>query len=85
MFLHADNYLVGRQTSTGALHPDVDPTEMRQETLYTDYSASAGVLFANRMEKIDLATGEVVQTTVVRARTVNAPIDASRFLRPKPG
>lgn len=82
VFLDAETYLVTREIQTRALHPDIDATESPQETRFTEYAASGGVLFANRMETVDLGTGEVIQTTVVNGRSVNGPTDPGRFLRP---
>ncbi len=74
--------MIDREVETSALHPDVDSKQARRETVQLDYRESAGVLFARRSEKRDLNTGEVVQTVVVKALTVNPAIDPSAFRKP---
>ncbi|MHA7872271.1 MAG: hypothetical protein ACX939_07980, partial [Hyphococcus sp.] len=47
LFLGQDDFLAHSEVETSALHPDVDSTQVRQETFYTDYKSYAGVLFSN--------------------------------------
>jgi hypothetical protein len=83
LLLDTETYLVSREIDTSALHPDVDPTEKRFETLRLDYQPTAGVLFARRSEKRDLDSGELVQTAVVKSVIVNPAVDKAIFARPE--
>ncbi len=81
-YLDADTYLIARQRSDHALHPAADPEKKRFETRYSDYRRLGGVLSPFLVEKFDLATGERVQRTEVRAKAVNAAIEGAIFRRP---
>lgn len=83
LYLDKRTWLVARKIDTSALHPDVDATEKRFETLELDYRPTAGMEFARRSEKRDLDTGAIVQTVLVKSVTVNPAIDESIFRRPK--
>lgn len=83
-FLDAETFLDWGEVKTAALHPDVDPTEARQETRVIEHSEAEGIWFPNRMKKIDLDSGDLLQEATITARQLNPPIDPSRFLRPEP-
>lgn len=68
---------------TSALHPDIDSTEVRQETFQSDYCEAAGVMFSNFSEKKNLDTGDIMQTDIVKSRSVNTTIDPQIFKRPE--
>lgn len=68
---------------TSALHPDIDSTEVRQETFQSDYREAAGVMFSNFSEKKNLDTGDIMQTDIVKSRSVNTTIDPQIFKRPE--
>jgi len=76
------SFLIIRETETSALHPDLDSTRTRQETLFTNYKVAAGVLFFRQSQKIDASTGEIVQTVVVKSVQVNPEIDTALFKPP---
>lgn len=82
LYLDKDAYLVAREIETSALHPDIDSTLARFETLKLDYQDTGGVLFARKSEKRNLDTDEVVQTTLVKAVHINPEIDPAIFKRP---
>lgn len=82
LLLDKRSYLVVRESEYSALHPDVDQTKTAQETRIGDYSASDGVWFSGRSEKVDLASGEIIQTVIVNGVQVNPPIDYAIFNRP---
>jgi len=82
LFLDRDSHLVVRERDTSALHPDLDPTKKHFETLQQDYQPTDGVRFARKTEKRDLATGDVVQTVLVKSLTVNPTLDLAIFRRP---
>lgn len=76
------SFLIVREVERSALHPDLDSTKMPQETLFMNYKASAGVLFSRRTEKIDSATGAILQKVVVKKVQINPAIDATKFKHP---
>jgi len=82
LFLDKSTFLVTREIETSALHPDLDATKAQVETHFADYEAVDGVLFSRHAEKVDTATGTVVQTVVLQEIEVNPTIDATRFERP---
>ena len=84
IFIDPDTFVVASEIETSALHPDIDSTQTRQETYYSDYAETAGVLFSEKSEKRNMDTGEVMQTVVIKSRRVNGPIDPVHFLRPTP-
>jgi len=79
LLLDESSYLVMSEIETSALHPDVDSTKALQETHYSNYQASAGVLFPRRTVKKDSATGEIVQTVEVKKVAINPEIEATLF------
>jgi hypothetical protein len=78
-FFDKASFLIARETETSALHPDLDSTRTRQETMFVNYRVSAGVLFPRQSQKINSATGEIVQTVVVKSVQVNPEIDTAEF------
>ena len=82
LFVDPDTYLVMSDIRTAALHPDLDSTEVNTETFYFDFQETAGVVFSERSEKRNIATGDVMQNTRVTSRVVNDAVDASIFSRP---
>jgi len=82
LFLDKSSYLVVRESEDSALHPDIDQTKTAQETRIDDYSVSNGVWFPGRSEKLDLASGEIIQTVIVKSVQVNPQIDYVIFNRP---
>jgi len=82
LFIDKASFLIVRQMESSALHPDIDPTKTRQETLISNYKGSDGVQFSRLTEKFDFDKEEIVQTVVVRQVHVNSEIDMSIFERP---
>jgi hypothetical protein len=82
IFLDKRTHLVAREIKTSALHPDLDATEVRQETFHTDYRETAGVMFSEKSEKRNLDSGDIMQTVQITSRRVNKPVDPAQFLRP---
>jgi len=82
IFVQQDTYLVGSEKETSALHPDLDATQETQETVYSHYKETAGVLFPEKSEKRNLASGAIMQTIIVKSRQVNVPRDRIHFERP---
>lgn len=82
LYINSETFLVERTREEGALHPDVDSDIKRFETLQSDYRERAGRLFSFKGTKVDLDTGEVVQTTEIVRLTVNPEIDTAAFNKP---
>lgn len=82
-YIDPRTWLVGRTRQDAALHPDVDPTIQRFETIMSDTVEIAGVTFARQTRKRDLDSGEIVQTTFAKKITINPEIDAAQFERPE--
>ncbi len=85
LYIEPINYQITRDLETSALHPDIDATKQRQETISMDFRANGDgePVYSNKQETRDIDTGELMQTATITARTINGPIDASRFSRPE--
>ena len=83
LFIDPDTFRIATEIKTSALHPDLDPTQIRQETYYSDYVAIAGVLFSNQSETRNIDSGETMQRTLIKSRRINGPIDPNHFARPE--
>jgi len=81
-YINAETFLIERTREESALHPDVDAETKRFETLYFDYREKSGRLFSFNAKKVDLDTGDVVQSTKVVRLTINPEIDFAIFERP---
>lgn len=82
LFFDKDTFLVASEIETNALHPDVDSTQVAQETFYSSYNETGGVVFADRTQKRNIETGAVMQTATVAARRINPVLDPAQFERP---
>jgi hypothetical protein len=60
----------------------LDLAKTRQETLFSDYEMSTGVLISRLTKKVDSATGEIIQTVVVKNVQVNPEINVAGFMPP---
>lgn len=81
-YLDPETLLMTRERSEYALHPDIDPTQDRFETHYSDYREVDGVWRAFHTRKINLRTSEVAQTVQVLGIEVNPDLDPATFERP---
>jgi hypothetical protein len=81
-YLDPTTWLIARERQYRALHVDVDPTPEWIETSFDDYRLEAGVQYSHRQVERQVATGNVLVTTVVRSITVNPPLDDTLFQRP---
>lgn len=82
LYFDKDTFLIASEIETNALHPDVDSTEVPQETFYSDYRETGGIIFSNKSETRNLDTGEVMQTIVTTSRELNPVLDPGQFLPP---
>ena len=76
--------LVAAAIETKALHPDVDPTETRQETRFGGWQEHGGVLMVTDSVTRDLASGEVISRVQVTAVEVNPAVAVDHFRAPLP-
>lgn len=77
-YVDSASWLVTRRREVRPLHVDIDPTPTRIEQKMTDFRKVSGVLFSSNTET-DLKTCKVLETTTVRAITVNPKIEEARF------
>ena len=82
LFLEKASYLIASSIETSALHPDLDSTQVRKESLNSDFQEQDGIVFSRRSDTRNIETGEVVQTIIVTARTLNPTLDPAQFERP---
>ena len=82
IYIDAESFLIASRMETSALHPDLDSTEVRQETFSSEYHSINGVQFPDKTEKRNLDTGEIMQTITVTSRVINEPIELDYFRRP---
>lgn len=82
LFFDKGTFLIASDIRTAALHPDIDSTQSRQETFYSDYGESGGLLYARKSEKKNLDTGEIMQTTITTDRRINEELAPAQFRRP---
>ncbi|MEE8295184.1 MAG: hypothetical protein V3R64_05690 [Sphingomonadales bacterium] len=82
-FLQERTGLIIRQRSDVALHPDVDDTVQRFETVYSDFRTIGGVVYFFHEEKRDIDSGELVQTTQIEEIIQNPEFDPAFFERPE--
>lgn len=82
-YIDPRTWLVSRTRDERALHPDIDLTVRRFETIVSEYVEVAGVTKAHGTQKRDLDSGEIVQTTMVKKLTINPEIDQALFERPR--
>ncbi len=83
LFFDKDTFLITSTVATSALHPDIDSTEVRQETFNSGHREIEGVVFSHKSETRNLDTGEIMQETTVTARQVNAVLEPGQFDRPQ--
>lgn len=73
------SYLVTREVSRRAFHPDADATEVLIETVHSEPVTVDGVLRFRREEQRNLETGEWLGTTVVREIEHNVELAPDYF------
>ncbi len=81
-YLDSETGQIVRERDEVALHPDVDDTVQRFETIHSDFRAVGGVVYSWHAEKKDRDTGGVVQTIVVQEIVQNPDIDPVIFTNP---
>jgi hypothetical protein len=81
-YIDPTSFLITRSRVYKPLHPDLDPTPTTIETVWSDFRWIAGVRFGFEAIDNDLATGKVLQTTMLLDVTPNLPVDNRLFRMP---
>ena len=79
LYVDPKSWLISRRRDVRPLHVDIDPTPTMIEQRMSDFRQVAGVWFSFANTETDLKTGKVLETTTVRAITVNPEIDDAIF------
>lgn len=64
-FINADTWLIDFSRDFRAFHPGIDNTKKHLETRYDRWKQASGILFATRLQNVDLEAGTVIATTLV--------------------
>lgn len=84
-YLDRETCLVTRGRTVKAVHPDIDPTERRIESRFSDFRTVAGTVHSFQSEDRDIDTGELLGQTAITHVGINPPLDASFFAMPREG
>jgi hypothetical protein len=79
LYVDPNSWLITRRRDVRALHVDVDPTPTTIEQRSSDFRTISGVQFAFASSEIDLQSGKVLETSVVRSVKINPPLVPSIF------
>ena len=79
LYLDPKSWLITRRRDVRPLHVDIDPTPTTIEQRLSDFRQVAGVWFSFANTETDLETGKLLETTTVRAITINPRIDEEIF------
>ena len=70
-YVNAETWLVDLSRDFRAFHPGIDDTKKNLETRYDQWERTDGVVFAGRMQSVDLETGAVIATTLILGSRYN--------------
>jgi hypothetical protein len=79
LYVDPKNWLITRRRDVRPLHVDIDPTPTTIEQRSFDFRTIAGVRFAFASSEIDLQSGKVLETAVIRGVKINPPLVSSIF------
>jgi len=79
LYVDPKSWQITRRRDVRPLHVDIDPTPTTIEQRMSDFRQVAGVWFSFANTETDLKTGKVLETTRVRAISVNPKIAEVRF------
>lgn len=79
LYLDPKSWLITRRRDVRPLHVDIDPTPTTIEQRMSDFRQVAGVWFPFGNTETDLQTGKLLETTTVRAITINPELSAELF------
>jgi hypothetical protein len=80
-YVDPETWLIVRRRDERAYHPDVDPTEQKIETQFSDIRSVEGVLISYETVDRDLVTNEVMSSQSVEAIAINSGLTAAQFDR----
>jgi len=81
-YIHPESWLIARDRQLRALHVDMNPEPEWIETVYDDYRAVDGVMYAHRQTERKLDSGELLATVTVSAIRLNRPVSDDQFHAP---
>ena len=81
-YVHPETWLIERDRQLRALHVDVNPEPEWIETVYDDYRAVDGAMYAHRQTERSLDSGELLATVTVGAIRLNRPVGDDHFHAP---
>jgi hypothetical protein len=79
LYLDPTSWLITRRRDVRPLHVDIDPTPTTIEQRMSDFREVTGVWFAFANTETDLQTAKLLETTTVRAVSINPKIDETVF------
>jgi hypothetical protein len=79
LYVDPRSWFITHRRDVRALHVDIDPTPTTIEQRMSDFRQVAGVWFPFANTETDLKTGKVLETTTIRAITVNPKIEEAIF------
>lgn len=79
LFISRDTWRIERSQEHKALHPDLDATQLILETRYFDFRPVGRLLRPFRDEQVNLSSGQVMQSTIVRAVEINPTLAPRHF------
>src|SRR5207253_2824071 len=79
LYVDPKTWLITRRRDVRPLHVDVDPTPMTIEQRNSDFRTVAGVQLAFASNEIDLQSGKVLESAVIRGVKINPPLVSSIF------
>jgi hypothetical protein len=79
LYVDPASWLITRRRDVRPLHVDMDPTPTTIEQHMSDFRQVAGVWFSFANTETDLQNGKLLETTTVKAITVNLEIDEAVF------
>ena len=79
LYIDPQTWRITRRRDVRALHPDVDPTKTTIESRKSDWRQVDGFWFPFATEDVDLNTGKVLETAMIKETKVNPQIDPVIF------
>jgi hypothetical protein len=79
LYVDPKSWLITRRRDMRPLHVDIDPTPTTIEQHLSEFRQVAGVWFSFANTETDLKTGKLLETTTVRAITINPKFDEDVF------
>jgi hypothetical protein len=80
LYVDPNSWLITKRRDVRPLHVDIDPTPTTIEQRSSDFRTVAGVQFPFASAEIDLKTGKVLESSVIKEIKVNPPIEPTFFV-----